>query len=336
MTKKFNITVLGLGSWGTTLAVLLSNNGHNINIWDFDSARLNKINKTRKFDLIDGITIPKKINLCSNLKQVCENKDIIIFAVPSFAVRSVAQKILDMKIQLPKIFLSVVKGVEDKTFMPMSQIIQRVLCVPKKNVFVLSGPSHAEEVSLGIPTSVVIAGLDRNVTMLLQKIFSNEYFRVYTSSDIIGVEFGGAVKNIIAIAAGICDGLSLGDNTKAALITRGLAEMRRLAYAQGADKETLFGLSGLGDLVVTCTSRHSRNRFVGESIGRGKKLNIILKSMKMVAEGVPTTTSIFNMSKKMKISMPITDEVYKVLFKNKLPEKAVYDLMKRKLKSETL
>jgi glycerol-3-phosphate dehydrogenase (NAD(P)+) len=270
MLKKFNITILGLGSWGTTLGVLLSNNGYNVCIWDFDSTRLKKINDTRKFDLIDKINIPKKINLCSDLREACENKDIIIFAVPSFAVRSVAQKLFDTKIKLPKIFLSVVKGVENKTFMPMSEIIYKVLKISSKNVFVLSGPSHAEEVSLGIPTSVVIAGLDKRINVLLQKIFSNENFRVYTSSDIIGVEFGGAVKNIIAIAAGICDGLKLGDNSKAALITRGLAEMRRLSYAKGADRETLFGLSGLGDLVVTCTSRHSRNRFVGESIGKGK------------------------------------------------------------------
>jgi glycerol-3-phosphate dehydrogenase (NAD(P)+) len=248
-------------------------------------------------------------------------------------MRDICQKIKS-EIRNPKsaIIVNVAKGIEGDTGLRMSQVIKDVL--PDLAVVTLSGPSHAEEVARGIPTAVVVSSLDSNAAGLAQKTFMTERFRVYTSADLVGVELGGALKNIIALAAGLCDGLGLGDNSKAALITRGLAEMARLGAALGAQRETFAGLSGLGDLVVTCTSRHSRNRAVGERLGKGEKLDDILASMEMVAEGVRNARSAYDVARKHAVRTPITDEVYAILYQEKPPKQAVRDLMTRDAREE--
>lgn len=332
-THTKHITILGIGSWGMTLGKLLHENGHTVTLWDYEAPRVARLSKARRFDLLPWITIPKAITLSSDIAETCHGADIVVFATPSHAVRTVCTRIVQERITLPLI-VSVVKGIEHTTLLRVSEIIHDVTTVPLSHIAVLSGPSHAEEVSKHIPTSVVIAGThDQSITML-QKIFANHYFRVYTSPDIVGVELGGAIKNVIAIAAGICDGLKLGDNTKAALITRGLAEMTRLSVKLGAHTHTLSGLSGLGDLVVTCMSTHSRNRFVGEHIGKGQTLKQVLSTMNMVAEGVYTAQSVYDCARRNNVYMPITEEVYRVLYKQKKPANAVHDLMTKALKKE--
>ncbi|MFC1566550.1 NAD(P)H-dependent glycerol-3-phosphate dehydrogenase [bacterium] len=327
------ITVLGAGSWGMALAVMLNENGFEVKVWDFDKNRANKLSKSRKFDLFKGLKIPSNIEISNNLADVLINADLVVFAIPSKAVRSLTENIQKKGIKI-KNALSVVKGIENKTFFRMSELIKKNLKLKDDQVFVLTGPSHAEEVSKKMPTSVVIAGKDKKKLKILQKIFSNTYFRTYIIEDIVGSEIGGALKNIIAIAAGICDGLKLGANTKAALMTRGITEIARLGSKIGGRFDTFYGLSGIGDLIVTCTSGFSRNRYVGEQIGKGNKCKEILAKMKMVAEGVPTTKSVYFLAQKKKTQMPITEEIFKILYKNKSPRSAVVDLMTRKLRQE--
>lgn len=338
---EYNIAVLGLGSWGITLSNLLVENGYKVSIWENDKARAEKLMQTKKFDLLDWINISDKIKISNDMLEILHNAKIIIFAVPSNVIRKVAEKLYDTYIKnnlsfSDKIFINVAKGIEENTFYTMSEIISKVLKLNDNQVFTLSGPTHAEELSKKIITTCSIAGKNIETLKMLQNIFSNNYFRVYTTFDLIGVELGGAAKNIIAIAAGIIDGLSLGDNTKAALITRGLVEISRLGTFLGAKKETFYGLSGLGDLIVTCSSKHSRNRYFGERLGEGEKTDTILKSMNMVAEGVLNAKSIYNMSKINKIDMPIINEVYCIIYENKSPEKSIQDLMNRTLKEEML
>lgn len=332
--KNKTITILGMGSWGMTLGLMLHNNGYKVQMWEYLEERVKLFNKTHRFDLFPWITIPKDIKLFSDVQLACQNSEIIIFAVPSKAVRVVASNLKKYNIRT-KIIVSVVKGLENKTFKRMSEVIAEGMGIQEKNIYVLSGPSHAEEVAKEIPTSVVVAGDNNKQLEILQKMFANTYFRVYTSHDKTGVEIGGAIKNIIAIASGICDGLGLGDNTKAALMTRSLAEIIRFGKKfKKSNEATFYGLSGLGDLIVTCMSKHSRNRHVGELIGKGEKLSDILNNMNMVAEGVFAVKAVYDMSKKYNIDMPITSEVYKVLYKNKRPDSAVKDLMTRRLKKE--
>jgi glycerol-3-phosphate dehydrogenase (NAD(P)+) len=329
------ISVLGAGGWGTTLAILLHYNGHNVTLWEYKKSYARHLLKKRiNTDYLPGIKIPKEILITPDIEESTENKNLIVMAVPSQFLRGVVSDIDFHQIK-NSILVSVSKGIENKSLMTMSQMLKNVFPhVDKNQIGVISGPSHAEEVSKRIPTAVVAASSDLETSKAIQAAFITSYFRVYASTDILGVELGGAFKNIIAIGAGIIDGAGFGDNTKAAIMTRGVAEISRLGLAMGAQPETFAGLSGMGDLIVTCMSRHSRNRFVGEQIGKGKKLKQILNSMDQVAEGVETTRSANQLAAKIEVETPITNEVYKILFEDKDPVKATTDLMTRDMKTE--
>jgi glycerol-3-phosphate dehydrogenase (NAD(P)+) len=327
------VTVLGAGGWGTALAILLSERGHEVTLWEFFADYAEVLDKKREnIKFLKGVKIPAGIVITAELKTAMEASTYIVLAQPSHFMRSLLLRIKEMDYK-DRIFISVTKGIEQKTLMTMSQVIKDVL--GRVKVAVLSGPSHAEEVGRKVPTTVVAASKDIALSKKVRSMFFNkDYFRTYSRQDIIGVELGGSVKNVIAIAAGILDGLNMGDNTKAALITRGLAEMKRLGVAMGASGDTFYGLAGIGDLVVTCQSKHSRNRFVGEELGRGRKIDEILGGMVMVAEGVKTTLSVHSLAKKYKVDMPICREVYAALYKGKSPRDSVRDLMNRPAKSE--
>jgi glycerol-3-phosphate dehydrogenase (NAD(P)+) len=326
------VTVLGAGSWGTTLALVLNQNNHLVTCWSFDKNDIEAIKKSKENKkFLPGITIPDSINFSNDLQASINSAKVIIVAIPSHAVRSVVQSI-DLSAKKDLIWVNVAKGIENKTLLRVSQVIEEVGQVSPENIGVLFGPSHAEEVSREIPTAIVSASKSRETATLVQNLFMTPYFRVYANLDIVGVELGGALKNIIAVAAGICDGAGFGDNTKAALITRGLVE--RLGVKMGAKPDTFAGLSGMGDLIVTCMSRHSRNRYVGEQIGKGRTLQEVLDEMVMVAEGVKTTASAYELSQKEGIEMPITEQVYKTLFEGKPPAEAMRNLMTRASKIE--
>jgi glycerol-3-phosphate dehydrogenase (NAD(P)+) len=328
------ISIIGAGGWGTALAILLAENKNNVILYEYFKDYADLLNKKREnLKFLPGVKIPKEVKITNSLDETLDNIDILIFAVPSKYLRNILKDISKTHISKNVIVLSVIKGIDYDTLNRISVVIDKELNL-KGRVAVLSGPSHAEEVSRKVPTAVVIASTNKSIANILQKIFSNYYFRAYTSQDVIGVELGGALKNVIALAKGILDGIGAGDNTKAALITRGLVEMKRLAVKMGAMSETLNGLAGIGDLIVTCMSKYSRNRMVGEKIGKGEKLEDISKSMEMVAEGITTTSACYKMSKIYKVEMPITNEVYNVLFRGKKPREAINDLMKRGLKSE--
>lgn len=332
------IGILGAGGWGTALSLLLTQNGHSVDLWEYSPEYAEKMAVLRQNpDFLPNVHIPETIRITSDLQSVVENKEIVIFAVPSHVLRQVAMRTLEYKIPQNALFISAVKGIENETLLRMSEILEQLYgnWIAKEQIVVLSGPSHAEEVSRNIPTAIVAASVSNASAEKVQHIFMNPFFRVYTSNDIVGVELGGALKNIIAIAAGISDGVGYGDNTKAALMTRGIVEIARLGMAMGAQANTFYGLSGIGDLIVTCTSRYSRNRFVGEQIGKGKSLDEILKEMKMVAEGIRTTRSAMALAKKYEVEMPITQEVDEILFHGKNPKKAVYELMTRTPKPES-
>ncbi len=331
------VAVLGAGGWGTTLAILLYYNGHDVTLWEYKKSYAKELNKHRINHLyLPDIHIPNEIKISNDLEDSCNNKNLIILAIPSQHIREVIKK-LEYSIIKNSIFVSVAKGIENKSLLTVSQVINDLFPrINSSQLSVLSGPSHAEEVARRIPTAVVAASMDIETSKTVQLAFMNSYFRVYSSSDLIGVELGGAFKNVIAIGAGIIDGAGFGDNTKAAIMTRGVAEISRLGLSMGAKPETFAGLSGMGDLIVTCMSKHSRNRYVGEQIGRGMKLKDVLKKMTMVAEGVDTTRSVVALSKKMKVETPIADEVYKILFEDKDPVKATNDLMSRNMKIENV
>jgi glycerol-3-phosphate dehydrogenase (NAD(P)+) len=329
------ISVLGAGGWGTTLAILLHYNGHNVTLWEYKKSYAKELIKKRiNTDYLPGIKIPKEILITHDIEESTEDKNLIVLAVPSQFLRGVVKGISYHRIE-DAILVSVSKGIEKNTLMTMSQMLKDVFPHLNENqIGVISGPSHAEEVSQRVPTAVVAASIDIETSKTIQAAFMTSYFRVYASTDILGVELGGAFKNIIAIGAGIIDGAGFGDNTKAAIMTRGVAEISRLGLAMGAQPETFAGLSGMGDLIVTCMSRHSRNRYVGEQIGKGKTLKEILKSMEQVAEGVETTRSAKQLAAKNDIETPITNEVYKILYEDKDPVKATTDLMTRDMKTE--
>jgi glycerol-3-phosphate dehydrogenase (NAD(P)+) len=329
-----NVSVLGAGSWGMGVAKLLQENGFEVKLWEYNESdyQIIKVQRCHPKKL-KNIFLHKTIDVTNDLGYAIDKADLVVSAVPSQSLRSVLEDLPKNNIANCPI-VNLAKGIETTTLKRMSEVIIDELGHPSKLVTTLSGPSHAEEVTADIPTAVVIAGENNELLTELQKTFSTNTFRVYQSNDLIGVELGGSLKNIIAIAAGICTGLKQGDNTLGALITRGLAEMSRLGMAMGAQAETFSGLSGIGDLITTCASVHSRNRYVGEHIGMGEKLNTILTSMAMVAEGVQTTKSGYTLAEKYDVEMPITKEVYEVLFNDKPPEIAVGDLMKRELKSE--
>lgn len=331
--KENKIAVIGDGGWGTTLAIHLQKKGYTVSLWcpfadyaDF----LNKKRENKKF--LPGIKIPKNIFISHSLKEVMADSFLIILAVPSQYLRAVVLKIKQQITPSSQIFLSVVKGIETDTMKRMSEVIYENL--GKIKLAVLSGPTIAKEIALEVPSAAVISSPSMSIAEQIQDIMMSEYFRIYTNSDMIGVEMGGALKNIIALACGIADGLGCGTNTKAALLTRGLAEITRLGVSLGAVKKTFWGLSGMGDLVTTCISPYSRNRFVGEQIGSGKKLGHVLSKMNMVAEGVKTCEAAYKLAQKKYLETPIIEQVYLVLYKNKEARLAVSDLMCRKKKEE--
>ena len=326
------IAVIGDGGWGTTLAILLANKGYAVTLWGAFNNYTKILARSRlnpKF--LPGIKIPKEIELTNNIKTAVAEKEIVVLAVPSQYTRQVLRKIKGSFFK-KTIFLSVTKGIEIKTSDRMSKIIHEELGNVK--LAVLSGPTIAQEVAKGIPTTAVAASENKKIRKVIQEVFSTQTFRVYTNSDVIGVELGGSLKNVIAIACGVSDGLGFGTNTKAAILTRGIAEISRLGKAMGAKLGTFSGISGLGDLVTTCISKQSRNRMVGELVGKGKKIKEICRHMQMVAEGVPTAKSAYALSLKYKVDMPITKEVYQLLYMHKSPRQAVKDLMARKNKEE--
>ncbi len=325
------IAVLGAGSWGTTLAILLAKKGHEVGLWEYlkeQAERLDRERENRQF--LPRISIPKKIFISSNLKEIVKEKEIILIVLPSQTLREVMGKLSKIRISKKVVLVSATKGLEVGTNLRMSQIIKSYF--PQNRIVVLSGPSHAEEVSREISTAIVASAPTFKLVQEIQEAFTTPYFRVYTNPDTIGVELGGALKNIIAIASGICDGLGLGDNSKAALMTRGIAEIARLGIAMGSKKETFAGLSGMGDLITTCISKHRRYRGLGERIAKGKKLEEAQREIGMVTEGVPTTKSAYELARKYKVEMPITEELYRVLFGGKDPRDAEFELMTRKTK----
>jgi glycerol-3-phosphate dehydrogenase (NAD(P)+) len=327
------IAVLGAGGWGTALAILLHSNGHKVSLWEFFTERAHELQRAREnVPFLPGVVVPREIEITDDIAEALEGASIIVFALPSHVMRDVA-KLAAAHLTDKIISVNVAKGLERKTLKRMSQVLREEL--PQGiRIATLSGPSHAEEVSRGIPAAVVAASPDESMNLQIQMTFMTSYFRVYTNDDLIGTELAGSLKNVIAIAAGICDGLNYGDNTKGALLTRGLAEISRLGIAMGARPQTFAGLSGMGDLITTCVSKHSRNRYVGEQAGRGMKLKQVLDSMEMVAEGVNTTVSARSLAKMKKVEMPITEQVYLVLFEDKNPRQAVNDLMNRVAKAE--
>lgn len=328
------ISVIGAGSWGTTLAILLAGKNHDVTLWVFEPADLAIMEKehiNRRY--LPGVSLPDNLKLTSDLKTAVNTSDYLVMAVPTHVMREVCGKIAGY-VNPNQYIVNVSKGIENDTLKRMSEVIAEILPVPEKHISTLYGPSHAEEVSRGIVTAVVAASSDLDTARRVRDLFRTDYFRVYSSNDIVGVECGGSLKNVIAIAAGICDGAGFGDNTKAALLTRGLVEIARLGSVMGAQQETFAGLSGIGDLIVTCMSKHSRNRYVGEQIGSGKTLKEVLDTMVMVAEGVKTTRSVHQLSKKFSVEMPISEQVYQVLFHNKSPHDAVSELMSRDPKEE--
>jgi len=325
MIKK--VAIIGAGSWGTALSILLANKGIEVNLWAYEEEVFNQINSTRQNKrYLPNITLPSNIQVFNDKEQSIRGTDLVVLAVSSQAVRSVAA---DISGYMPQdgIVVNVAKGLEVKSLKRLSQVIEEE--IPHCKIAVLSGPSHAEEVSRGIPTAVVSAAKEQKVSEIVQDAFMSPDFRVYTNSDIIGVEMGGALKNIIALAAGVSDGLGYGDNTRAALTTRGIVEITRLGQAMGALPSTFAGLTGIGDLIVTCTSMHSRNRRAGILIGQGKTLDEALNTVGMAVEGVKTCQAAYELAKRLGVEMPITEQLYYVLFEGKSPEEAVEDLMLR-------
>lgn len=327
------VGVLGGGSWGTTLALVLHEKKLPVKIWEISTEQVEIINKKHEnVRYLPNIFIPQEIEITNCLEDVVKEADIIVIAIPSQAVREVVKQIAPM-VTPNVVVISGVKGLEIATMKRMSEVIAEYL-PQKTKIGVISGPSHAEEVSRKLPTAIVASAEDEKIAKFIQEIFSTSNLRIYTNTDVIGVELGGALKNIIAIAAGIVDGLGLGDNTKAALITRGLVEIIRIGKILGGKESTFLGLSGLGDLVVTCTSKYSRNRYLGEMIGKGNTLEEVLGKMTMVAEGVPTTKAARELARKVGVELPITEEVYKILFELKNPTQAINTLMMRPMKME--
>jgi len=330
------VGILGAGGWGTALAILLNSKGYEVCLWEYRPEAAQRLASTREnLEFLPGVKIPPQIEISSDFHWVASGRDIVITAVPSHVLRSVGERLKDVDLR-ETIIVNVAKGIENQTLMRMSEVLLDTIPeLDESRLAVLSGPSHAEEVSRNIPTVVVSASTDIETARKVQHIFMTPNFRVYVNTDVIGVELGGALKNIIAIAAGICDGVGFGDNTKAALLTRGLVEITRLGTAMGANPATFAGLSGMGDLIVTCMSQYSRNRYVGEQIGKGRTLEEVLKGMVMVAEGVRTTKSAYQLAQKYQVEMPITEQVYQVLFQNKNPRVAVSELMCRDAKAES-
>lgn len=333
MTMK--IAVIGAGSWGTALAKLLAQKGLGVTLWAYETDLAERMRETRVNDLyLPGIDLPENLAVTSELVAAVEDRDVVVLVPPSQVMRRVVQQAAPA-IKEKALIVSASKGIENDTLLPMSDLLLEILPAGlHPRLTFLSGPSFAREVASGMPTAVVAASRQTEAACAAQRLFSGELFRVYTTDDIVGVELGGAVKNVIALAAGIVDGLGFGYNTRAALITRGLAEMTRLGLAKGARSETFSGLAGMGDLVLTCTGDLSRNRTVGIELGKGRKIKEILQGMNAVAEGVRTALSTWQLARELQVEMPITEQVYQILYEEKDPRLAVTELMLRDLKDE--
>lgn len=326
------IGVIGAGSWGTALAILLHTNGHDVIAWSKNEAEVARIQTTHHYESkLPGIMIPEEISFTTDLQAVMSEKDVLVLAVPSPGVRGICKK-MKPYVSAGQIVVNVSKGIEEQSLFTLTDIMEEEL--PEIKVAVLSGPSHAEEVSRGLPTTCVVSAHEKETADYLQEIFNSPVFRVYTSPDLLGVELGGALKNVIALAAGMADGLGYGDNTKAALITRGIHEIAKLGMAMGGDAETFYGLTGMGDLIVTCASVHSRNRKAGYLMGQGYSMEEAMKEVKMVVEGVYSARAAFRLSEKYQIEMPIVQKINEILFENKNAADAVNELMQREPKSE--
>ncbi|MCH5252306.1 MAG: NAD(P)-dependent glycerol-3-phosphate dehydrogenase [Lachnospiraceae bacterium] len=327
-----NVSFLGAGSWGTALAILCANNGHKVTLWSKVQSEIDMLRENREHvDRLPGVKLPNSIVIEDNMEKACLNQDIIVCSVASPFVRSTAKEAKPY-IEENQIIVNVGKGIEDNTLMTLCEILEDEL--PMADVAVLSGPSHAEEVSKGMPTTVVVGAKSEKTAAFVQDVFMGKSFRVYTSPDIVGIELGGSLKNVIALAAGILDGMELGDNTKAALMTRGIAEISRLGIELGGKMETFCGLSGIGDLIVTCTSSHSRNHNCGYLLGKGKTLAEAKEEIKQVIEGVNCAKAAMALANKHHVTMPIVEQINAILFENKSAEQAVKDLLVRDKVSE--
>lgn len=329
------VVVMGAGSWGTTLAVLLAQKGNDVTIWEYDKKNTeNMIKYGENKTYLPGIKLPENIKITNEIKGLLNDVDVLVFSIPSQHLRAIVQKISG-QITEDLIIVNTGKGIEIKSQERLSDVIKsEILGKYHKNVVVLSGPTHAEEVAKRIPSAIVAASPSKDTSIKIQELFNTETFRVYVNTDLIGVEIGGALKNCIAIAAGISDGMGYGDNSKSALMARGLAEISRFGAFFGAQVMTFSGLSGVGDLITTCTSKHSRNRHVGEKLGEGQPIEEILSNMVMVAEGIPTIKAVYEIAKTNKIEMPIVNSLYKIIYEGNSPKDITAELMGRELKEE--
>jgi glycerol-3-phosphate dehydrogenase (NAD(P)+) len=328
------VAVLGGGSWGTSLAVLLHSSSHLVKVWEFYPERARAMREAREnVDMLPGIKIPDEIVITSEMDEAVIRMDVVTVVVPSHGLRATVEKATPF-LKGNETLVIATKGIEQGTLKRMSEVTREVTGFPEDRIAVLVGPSHAEEVSRGVPTLAVSASASEATAKRIQDVFMTPTFRVYTNTDVVGVECGASLKNVIAIAAGVCDGLGFGDNAKGALLTRGLAEMTRLGVKMGARQTTFSGLAGLGDMVTTCISTHSRNRYVGHEVGKGKTIKEVLSGMVMVAEGVRTTKSAVDLAERHQVEMPIAAEVFNILFKDKPVKEAIRDLMLRSPKPE--
>lgn len=326
------IGMIGAGSWGVALALLLYHNGNEVTVWSALEEEIALLSKEREHkDKLPGVKLPQDMNFITDLKEAVTGKDVLVLAVASPYTRSTAKKMCGY-VKEGQVIVNVAKGIEEATLMTLSEILEEE--IPQAETAVLSGPSHAEEVGKGLPTTIVVGTKKKKTAEYLQNLFMSDVFRVYTSPDVLGIELGGALKNVVALAAGIADGLGYGDNTKAALITRGIAEIARLGVAMGAKFETFCGLTGIGDLIVTCASMHSRNRRAGILIGKGATMEEAMAEVKMVVEGVYSAKAAKGLSVKYQVQLPIIEQVNQVLFENKSAEEAVKELMLRDKKIE--
>lgn len=326
------VGIVGAGSWGIALSVLLCKNGHDVTVWSIIPDEIDMLKNEREHKTkLPGVKLPSSIEFTTDLKETVQNNEILVLAVPSPYIRSTSKSMKEF-VKDGQIIVNVAKGIEENTLMTLSEIIEEE--IPNAKVCVMCGPTHAEEVGRGIPTSIVVGSKEKKVAETLQDLFMNETFRVYTSPDVLGMEIGSSLKNVVALAAGIADGLGYGDNTKAALITRGIAEITRLGIKMGGKAETFAGLTGIGDLIVTCASMHSRNRRAGILLGQGKTMKEAMDEVQMVVEGVYSAKAAMQLSKKYEVELPIIEQVNLILFENKPAADAVRDLMIRDKKIE--
>ncbi len=327
-----DVTVIGAGSWGTALSLVLAENGHSVTIWSIDKGEIDMLNTYHEHkDKLPGVKLPDDMVFTTDLKEACHNKELIVLAVPSVYTRSTAV-LMSPHVEKDQIIVNVAKGIEEDSLMTLSEIIEQE--IPQAKVAVMSGPSHAEEVGEKIPTTCVVGAKQKETAEFVQNMFMNKVFRVYISPDVLGIELGGALKNVVALAAGMADGLGYGDNTKAALITRGISEISRLGVKMGGKSETFAGLTGIGDLVVTCASKHSRNRKAGMLMGQGMDMESAMKEVHMVVEGVYSAKAALALAKKYNVEVPIIEKVNDILFNGSSVKDAVGELMTREKKEE--